>query len=474
MFKRWLMIIGIALMVVLVVGHPSANAQRDDGLPNQYTFEDGTTINYPAEWSADWIEEENYIYLYLRNPDTEMYVYPYDTAWLQEKEILAGDLLAFMESTVDFLDDSTFDPSLAVPTTVGAMRGMIYSHMVEWEGSEIEHLWIVLQLSNGTIFSTDAYAFNTPMVEVRDLVLEILGSFQAGAAATYAWEGAATLDYPVAWEYTVEEDTGELQLAGDNLGVEIDLYYAGYLQDQGVTDVEGLMEVMFDPFDEDQFAYDAANLEIIQLGGRDAAVYRFQDEFEGVAFDHVMVAFISAAGEGVYTNVYPLEGSELTNEALALSVLGAFAEQEFDLSQTVTLPRFGTMTVPASWTVDSDENDVFLTGDNLYIATGALSAADLEGIGVTSEVNLLQALFGVYEPDGTFDAGAAQKQIVGDYTLYWYRYLDVNDEGEDYERVLAVYRTPSGAMVAADISADVGKYIPNYLLAWQIMTSFEE
>ncbi|MCA9914840.1 MAG: hypothetical protein KC496_15915, partial [Anaerolineae bacterium] len=158
----------LALLLWLLVIAPLSLAQENEDLPLQYTFIDGTTFNYPGDFSI-YDEEDDGVF--IANDVTDIYVFT-----LYERSQASNNVTNLPEALGAFIGDNwDYEPADATMLEIGGQEVATFTYFpLNDSGSEFERTLYAMYVGNGSIAIISVIPVQGRDITEPDLVLQIL------------------------------------------------------------------------------------------------------------------------------------------------------------------------------------------------------------------------------------------------------------------------------------------------------------
>ncbi len=455
----------LALLLLLAV--PLASAQEDDeDLPLEYTFIDGTTFNYPNDFS---IYDEDNDGVFIANDVTDIYLFT-----LYERSQLRNNITNLPEALDAFLGDSVdFEPKDRERIRVGDRQVSSFTHyLLNDSGSEYERtVYATYVGENGTIAIISVIPVRGRDVTETERVLQIIESIRyvdnsigdtvLGNAAELPND--ALIEHRDAWQAESQED-GVL-LSNEETDLRVRILTPEQLREQGMKDDPvDVLFALFSPLDE-TITFDASRISFPVVAGQEVTRYRFNDLRDGDRVEHIYFVFQMESGLFVFAEVIttdPLFGDEDAVEEMLLTIRmqGEPPPYSLTMESSYNLPSGATVRFPTNWIVIPGENDtVSINSVETSIFVLIYSEAEARDQGYL-ESDLTDTLLTILSPLDTSLSFTRDdvRLITLDNGRQAVRldYLETNEEGFSYDRMVIVMRLADGSLVFAGVVPQPG------------------
>ncbi|MBN1283795.1 MAG: alpha/beta fold hydrolase [Anaerolineae bacterium] len=174
-------VLGVLFLIAPSVGLLPAAAQDD--LPNEYTFDSGASIRYPAGWTVEQTEDDFWV---LTGPDVDVFVS--DAAELRALGITTNDLATLLGEYFYPMDESiTFDPANVQMIDLDGREAAAYRYTdIMEDGRSFECVLIAVPFSSGDTGLLDAALYAEEPDSDLDVLYEIAAAFDAAGAPDVA------------------------------------------------------------------------------------------------------------------------------------------------------------------------------------------------------------------------------------------------------------------------------------------------
>ncbi|RMG86769.1 MAG: hypothetical protein D6712_06850, partial [Chloroflexi bacterium] len=207
----------ILAIFVTTVFAVAASAQ---GLSETFVFNDGSTVNYPEDWTAE-VDENGF--LHLRSEATDIIFIWYFADSLANFSISPNDYKAVFEATFQPSNpDIAFDVQRVQSILLNgrSMGEYIYEDSVN--GDPFERLLIAVPLDNGGVVIVSALPINGHDIIEKPIIRTIASTLTSPTVPTltqsYVTNTGITFSYPEDWEVSIQDD-GLLNLRGTQTDV---------------------------------------------------------------------------------------------------------------------------------------------------------------------------------------------------------------------------------------------------------------
>ena len=443
------------LIAVLLLLVPTTFVRaQDDSLPNRFVVpDDNLMIYYPHGWNVTYDPDDGTVYIASS-------VTGIVADWLLPDElaragVAPGDAVAALEYFFNPLDPTVvFDPARVGNRMVDGHTLYIYEYEDAYQGAPYDGVLAVSEASDGSFFAGDIFGLETASVDANDVqeALRIVAGVQfpeTGASETVVTENLFPLlesgigvVLPEGWSDVVDED-GFLTLESDYTVLEPRWYFADELAELGLDagDVPG---VLADFAGRQALDLDPRSVSASLSGGRSVWRTTFQFEDRAGEYEALLAGVLLDDGSVLIAFAYPSEGSALDERVDVLAILAsaqlveaAGASEGVLLSESFTFDLDGvTFSYPADWSLELDEDFVYLASDLTYIDPYYTLVEDLasQGVAVGDLAGGLEALWwSLYESEGMiFDPAALETLTVEGQPLLLYRFEHSNDDTHEH------------------------------------------
>lgn len=454
MFKTRTLLIAALLMLF-----PTTVVLAQDGsLPNRFVVPGvNLTIDYPHGWNVSYDPDEDSVY--FSSSATGMVV-----DWLLADElaslgIASGDAVAALEYFFNPLDPTiVFDPTLVTNRLVDGRTLYIYEYEDIYQGAPYDGVLAAAESSDGSFFSGDIFGLETAGVDPADVqeALRIVAGARFAPAGAVAPEqnrlplldSGISVALAEGWSDTLD-DTGFLTLESDETVVEPRWYFAEELSDLGLGagDVPG---VLADVARRLELDFDLANVSVSLSSGRSVWHTAYQLEDRSGTYEALLAGVLLDDGSVLTAFAYPTEKSALDERADVLAILTSAQLDEAHgvgedilLSESYTFEPDGvTFHYPSAWSLETDEDFVYLASDVTFVDPFYTLAEDLAGqdVAIGDLAGGLESLWrSLYVGEGIiFDPAALETLTVEGQTVVLYRFEHTDDVGTHEHWMTAV------------------------------------
>jgi len=488
------------LIAVLLLFVPTTFVlAQGDSLPNRFVVpDDNLMIYYPHGWTVEYEPEQGAVFI---STDITGVI----ANWVHAEDlpnvgITPGDAVAALEYFFAPLDEAvSFDPSGVTQQVVDGRTVYLYEYVDSYEGAPYHAVMAVSEASDGSFFAGDIFGLETASVDANDVqeALRIVAGVQfpeTGASETVVTENLFPLlesgigvVLPEGWSDVVDED-GFLTLESDYTVLEPRWYFADELADLGLDagDVPG---VLADVSERLELEFDPRSVSATLSGGRSVWHTTYELSERGGSYEALLAGVLLEDGSMLTAFAYPAEASTLDERADVLAILAsaqlveaAGASEGVLLSESFTFDSDGlTFYYPADWSLELDEDFVYLASDLTYIDPYYTLVEDLasQGVAVGDLAGGLEALWwSLYESEGMiFDPAALETLTVEGQPLLLYRFEHSNDDTHEHwmtaveledgtQFYLDAYPAQGSALQEGDlvlrvtVSAEIGASVP--------------
>ena len=508
-FKLTLGMIVIALLSLV----PAVSAQKDDvDLPNTHTFEDGATVQYPADWEVDATIGETFDQFTSDDSLVGFYLATgYDFYGIPE-----GDIAAYLEAFFNDVmsgDGLTAAADEIVVTTLDNRAAALYDYIDSYGD---EAMMVVIEFSDGTVAAINAWTWGGELTE-RNEVIAMAATYNKGDGTTtppatsggdkteregnttasenaievpdvdlvntHTLDDGASIGYPANFE--VDATIGETfdQFTSDDslFGVYLATDYDFYSLEAG--DIGGYLEAFFnDVMSGDGLTAAADEIIVGTLNNRPAALYDYIDSYGDEAM-MVVIEFSDGTAAGINAWTW---GGELTERDVAIAMAASYdveggsvaapVQPNVSTSGEFTFEVSGlTVDLPDGWEVSINEENGFVTlrsSESTYFP-GWYYASDLEELGITQDdlADVLADYFFPINDTLTFDATAVELQDVDGRTVAYYEFVDSTSDGTEFTKANLAVALDNGMVFVAEIFPQRGFDITELDDAYAILLS---
>ncbi len=447
----------LALLLWLLAIVPLALAQENEDLPLQYTFIDGTTFNYPVDFSI-YDEEDDGVF--IANDVTDIYVFT-----LYERSLASNNITNLPEAIDAFIGDNwDYEPSDAVAMEVGGQEIARFTYYPEnSSGNEFERtLYAMYVGENGTIAIVSVIPVNGRDITETERVLQILETVRyvdtsgGGTVLGNAVDlpNAALIEHRDSWQATSLEEG--VQINSENTRMSIQVFTPEEVRERGFkTDSIDILYGLFAPFDEN-IGFDSSRLAFPQLAGREVTRYRFTDVRDGERVEHLFLVFEMDSGLFVFVDIAttdPLYRDEVAIEEMLLTIRmqGEPPPYRLMMQSSYNLQTGATVRFPNNWTVLEGDNDAISINSvesNLFVLIYTEAQAQENGY---LDGDLTDSLLAILSP--LDESLSFTRDDVFPITLdngneaVRLDYRETNDSGVSYDRIVVVQRLQDGSIV---------------------------
>lgn len=478
----------LVVLLMLLVPTSLVLAQADP-LPNRFVIPgDNVTIGYPHGWTIEYDAEAGT--LLLSTSITGMV-----TSWLHAEDlplvgIAPGDAIAALEYFFTPLDMTIpFDPTRVMQQTVDGRTVYTYKYQDIFDGAPYDGVLVAAESSNGSFFSGDVFGLGTAGVDAEDVqeALRIVASAQFPASSAAIDTPAENLfpllqsgigvALPDGWTDVVDED-GFLTLESARTVLEPFWFFAEELPGLNVEpgDVPGVLATVAGRLN---MSFDLLSVSATISGGRPVWNMTYQINERGGSYEAMLAGVLLEDGSVLVGFAYPGEEDTLDERADVLAILASAqfiadsGETGELLSESFSFEADGiTFYYPATWTIEIEDDFVYLVSDLTYADPYYTLLQDLSASEVGDPVAGLAGLFdSLYSGEGLiFDPTAVQIQPVGEYAVVTYAFVHVFD-GNAHEHLMTAIELEDGSQFYLDTYPAQGSSLAEVDTVLQITAS---
>ncbi len=502
MRKTLISLLAVLIVAALVLPAPGAHAQLGNFFGNTLTFEDGTTVQYPAGWRP-FIRANGYSF--LASEDTQILFSLNAPSIFADYGVADGDLAGFLvESFGPLTDTETLDPAVITPITLGNYDAVQSITTSSDEFGGIEHWVFITQLNNGMVFYISVLNLTGDVLAEPDAVMSILNSLDESKSTytpesldlerpaldqTYTLRSGATIDYPADWEIesTLDPEADyELSIFNDLTSLVVDSLGTTAFADAGVAegDLVALFTEAFLPLNE-AVTFDSTLVREFNLDDNNGLRYDYPDiDTAGIQFARTVILTQLVTGEVFYLAIVPQTDATIVQMPIALQILASLLPPE-DATGSTSDSNTDFYTFDDGWRLTWDTNQwVFVEEDGfLYLDSNATSLLfdkypstiySVNSLADGDNLGLMQALF--YSNDKTiaFDASNYQDITVGPFTGGRYDFVDHRSDGSEFEHKFVLVQFPDNSVAQFSIIAWEGFAITEMDAVMELAASWTE
>lgn len=466
----------VVFFALLTLMPAPAAAQTDVKLPNIFTFEEGTTVNYPAGWQAFFGANG---YTFIESELTQILISMNPPSVFEEYGVPDGDIQAWLIESFNPILDVQVDTRLIESVQLGDYGAVQYAYSGEDEFGPLEQRVIVTQLNNGIVFYISVINLRGDTITEGETALAILSSFDESnstyspetldltvpeLARSYSFDDA-TFSFPANW--TMEEVDAaaagyEAGLRSDRSFIVFDLYPADVFTTVGVPegDLRALFPELFLPVIDGAHTFDPARMVDYPLGDYAAVRYDYLDGAVGDFYERTVVLLQAQNGTVFYLAITPEAGTANIERKIALQILASLSEGDApppveDTGSTGDTPidsytfEDGSILAwdTAIWTFSEDENNRYLDSETvsiLFFKTFNTIYAD-NGLQSGDNLGLMKVLYFSFG-EVPFDPAAYQDITLGAYPAARYDFIDIGSNGETYDHIEIFVQFPDDSV----------------------------
>jgi len=441
-------------------------AQDDEALPLEYTFIDGTTFNYPSDFSI-YDEEDDGVF--IANDTTDIYIFT-----LYERSLARNDINSLQEALDAFLGSTVdFEPKDFVPVRAAGREVASFTHMLENDsGSEYQRTVYAIEVGgNGTIAIISVIPVQGFDITETDRVLEIIGTIRYVDQSLGDSVLGNSVDLPNDLliehrdRWTAEPQDDGVLLTNAQTEMSIQVLTPQQLSERGMKDDPvDVLFASYQPFDE-SITFDASQISFTTISGREMTRYRFSDVRDGQRVEHIYLVFQMPDGLFVITEIVttdPSYGDQADVEEMLLTfrMQGEPPPYSMTMSSSYNLPAGAAVRFPDNWVVLPGENDTVSVNSvetNIFVLIYTEQEAQEFGY---LDGDLTDSLLAILSPrDTSLSFSRADVTMI---TLENGReaarldYLETNEDGVSYDRIVIVMQLQNGSLVFAGIVPQPG------------------
>lgn len=453
----------LALLLALV---PSAFAQEDEDLPLEYTFIDGTTFNYPGDFSIYREDDDG---VFIANDVTDIYIFT-----LYERSQIRNNITNLPEALDAYLGDLTeFEPKDMTPMRVDGREVASFNFtLVNDSGSEYERtVYAIYVGENNTIAIVSVIPVRGRDITEEDRVLQIMGTIRYvdNSVGDNVLGNRVELPNEVVIEHrddwSAQTLDGGTLLTRDDTEMRVLVFTTAELLERGMKDDPvDVLFALYEPFDE-SISFDASRISFPEIAGMEVTRYRYTDTRDGERVERIYFVFQLESGVFVIADVVTgdlLYSDQADVEEMLLTTRMQDEPPPYDLTMqsSYNLPTGATVRFPPNWTVVPGENDtVSINSVETNIFVLIYTEAEAQNLGYL-DGDLADSLLQILSPLDT--SLSFTRADVTPFTLEDGReavrldYIETNESGASYERFVVVMRLEDGSLVFAGVVPQPG------------------
>lgn len=440
----------LALLLWLLAITPLAVAQENEDLPLQYTFIDGTTFNYPGDFSI-YDEEDDGVF--IANDMTDIYVFT-----LYERSQARNNVTNLPEAIDAFIGDNwEYEPSDATILEIGGQEAASFTYYPEnSSGSEFERTLYAMYVGNGSIAIISVIPVSGRDITETERVLQILATLRyvdtSGGGTVLGnvvdLPNEALIEHRDSWEAAAQEDS--VLLTSENTEMRVQVFTREEISERGFkVDPIDVLYGLFAPFDEN-IDFESIRLTFPQLAGREITRYQFTDVRDGERVEHLFLVFEMRGGLFVFVDIVttdPLYRDEVAVEEMLLTVRmqGDPPPYRLTMQASYNLHTGATIRFPNNWTViESEDNDTISINSvesNLFVLIYTEAEARENGY---LDGDVVDALLAILSPlDESLSFSRADVMLItldNGNEAARLDYRETNESGVSYDRIVVVQR----------------------------------
>ncbi len=480
MKKMLISLVAVLMVAAMLVPAPSAHAQLGDLFGNTLTFEEGTTVQFPAGWRP-FVRSNGFTF--LATEDTQILFSLNPPSSFEDYEVADGDLAGFLvESFGPLTNSETLDPAAITPLKLGIYDAVQSITTTSDEFGGIEHWVFITQLNNGIVFYISVINLTGDVLAEPDAVMTILNSFDDSQSTytpgsldlsrpeldqTYTLLSGATINYPAGWEIEthLEADADyELSIFNDLTSLVVDSLGVGAFADAGVPDgdLRGLLAEAFIPLS-DTVTFDPTQARAFNLDDSDGLRYDYVDvDTAGIEFSRTVIVTTLSSGEVYYLAIVPQADFAIAEMPIALQILASLVAPEDSTGTAPTTSDFYTFDDgwrltwdTAIWSYFEEDGYLYLDSEltsllfDKYLSTIYSESNVAEG----DNLGLMRQLFYSNDKTITFEDANFQAITIGNFTGGRYDFVDHRSDGSEFEHKFLLVQMPDNSVALFSIIA---------------------